>query len=68
MDMLDEDDTDSATVRDSVDDLDEDDDDMFSVEEAAELDQKQRKRQISILHTFYSKHSPKSEEEVGDIM
>lgn len=43
-------------------------DDVFSEEEAAELDQKQRERQISILHAFYAKYSPKTEDEVGDIM
>ncbi len=67
MGMLDEDDTDSTTARESVDDLDEDSD-VFSGEEAAELDQKQRDKQISILHSFYAKYSPKSEDEVGDIM
>jgi hypothetical protein len=68
MGMLDEDDTDSATARESADDLIEDDNNVFSDEEAAQLDQKQREKQISILHSFYAKYSPKSEDEVADIM
>lgn len=64
MGMFDEDDTEPP-----ADELYEDEhDDIFPDEEAAELDQKQRERQISILHAFYGKYAPKSEEEIGDIM
>ena len=64
MGMFDEDDIGAPT-----DELDEDEHDgVFPDEEAAELDLKQREKQISILHAFYGKYSPKSEEEVGDIM
>jgi hypothetical protein len=81
MGMLDDDDDDSTAGDDSGGDGngeqedehhhdagEEGDSELYSEEEAAEQERKQRERQVAILHAFYAKYAPKSEEEVGAIM